>query len=136
MLEQANTPFPDAAWERVDAGLLAKMTLWRTDAGLYALTDDKVLDLGRQLPGYYGNEKPSELRPQTRERLRREAWELFKNTDLFFVKVSSLVSRCNLQHPQANEMSMTAFGSLVHGPKHPTLEAGQACCDISGAHRE
>lgn len=88
-MKQANA-VEDATWERVSAGHLAKLTLWRTDAGLYALTDDKVLDLGRQLPGYYGSEKPSELRPQTRERLRREAWELFKRTDLFFVKVRNI----------------------------------------------
>lgn len=92
MLQKANLVL-DAAWERVNADHLAKMTLWRTDAGLYALTDDKVLDLGRQLPGYYGTEKPSEMRPQTRERLRREAWELFKRMDLFFVKVCSHGSR-------------------------------------------
>jgi hypothetical protein len=87
LLEKLTWYLLDAAWERVNADHLAKMTLWRTDAGLYALTDGKVLDLGRQLPGYYGTEKPSEMRPQTRERLRREAWELFKRMDLFFVKV-------------------------------------------------
>lgn len=66
---------------------LAKLTLWRLEAGLYSLTDSRVLDLGRQLPGYYGSENPSELSRPTVERLRQEAWERFDQMNLFFVKV-------------------------------------------------
>ena len=67
----------------------AKVTLWRVEAQLYALTEDKTWDLGRQLPGYYrGAETPLGMPFQAREGLRQAAWERFRDMDLFFVKVS------------------------------------------------
>jgi hypothetical protein len=79
----------DTDWERAPVSSLAKTTLWRIEAGLYSLTDDRVIHLGRQLPGYYGNDDPAELSFQAREHLRSEAWRRFSNMDLFFVKVCS-----------------------------------------------
>ena len=66
---------------------LAKVTLWRVEAGLYSLLDSKTWDLGRQLPDYYGAETPAELSMQARERLKEAAWKRFQSLDLFFVKV-------------------------------------------------
>lgn len=77
----------DTAWERAPVSQLAKMSLWRVEWRLYSLVDDKVWDLGRQLPEYYGDEDPSELCFHTKQRLREEAWEKFRNMDMFFVKV-------------------------------------------------
>lgn len=77
----------DTAWERVPATELAKLTLWRVEWNLYSLVSSAVWDLGIQLPGYYGNEDPSDLSFQAKEQLKREAWEKFCNTEMFFVRV-------------------------------------------------
>ncbi|KAF4983342.1 hypothetical protein FZEAL_1234 [Fusarium zealandicum] len=79
------------AWERVPVSSLAKLTLWRIEWSLYSLVDEKLWGIGRQLPNYYGDEDPSELRFQTKQRLKQEAWERFLNMDMFFVKVSDLM---------------------------------------------
>ncbi|KAI5465589.1 hypothetical protein BGZ63DRAFT_411124 [Mariannaea sp. PMI_226] len=79
------------AWERVSVSPLAKKSLWRVEWKLYSLVSEKLWDLGRQLPDYYGDEDPCSLGFQTKERLKREAWERFLNTDMFFVKVSDLM---------------------------------------------
>ncbi|KAM5351358.1 hypothetical protein ACJ41O_004081 [Fusarium nematophilum] len=79
------------AWERVPVSPLAKLTIWRIEWSLYSLVDERLWDLGRQLPNYYGEEDPSELRFQTKQRLKQEAYEKFLNTDMFFVKVSDLM---------------------------------------------
>ncbi|KAF4333918.1 nasopharyngeal carcinoma susceptibility LZ16 [Fusarium beomiforme] len=79
------------AWERAPVTALAKLSLWRVEWRLYSLLDDKLWDLGRQLPEYYGDEDPSELGFQTKQRLKTEAWEKFLNMDMFFVKVSDLM---------------------------------------------
>ncbi|RMJ06521.1 hypothetical protein CDV36_013882 [Fusarium kuroshium] len=79
------------AWERVPVSSLAKLTLWRIEWSLYSLVDEKLWDLGRQLPNYYGDEDPSELRFQTKQRLKQEAWERFLDMEMFFVKVSDLM---------------------------------------------
>ncbi|KJZ74103.1 hypothetical protein HIM_06552 [Hirsutella minnesotensis 3608] len=79
------------AWEREPVSNLAKLTLWRTEWARYALISDKLWDLGRQLPGYYGDEEPSSLSFDTKERLKQAAWEKFSALDMFFVKVSDLL---------------------------------------------
>ncbi|WKT42665.1 hypothetical protein QSH57_007501 [Fusarium oxysporum f. sp. vasinfectum] len=79
------------AWERAPVTDLAKLSLWRVEWRLYSLLDDKLWDLGRQLPEYYGDEDPSELGFETKQRLKAEAWEKFFNMDMFFVKVSDLM---------------------------------------------
>ncbi|KAM0562178.1 hypothetical protein ACHAPJ_002623 [Fusarium lateritium] len=79
------------AWERAPVSQLAKVTLWRIEWRLYSLVDEKLWDLGRQLPDYYGDEDPSELCFQTKQRLKEEAWQKFLNMDMFFVKVSDLM---------------------------------------------
>nr|CEG04303.1 unnamed protein product [Fusarium clavum] len=79
------------AWERAPVSQLAKMSLWRVEWRLYSLIDEKVWDLGRQLSGYYGEEDPSELCFDTKQRLREEAWEKFRSMDMFFVKLSDLM---------------------------------------------
>ncbi|KAF4458598.1 hypothetical protein FALBO_14665, partial [Fusarium albosuccineum] len=79
------------AWERAPVSSLAKLTLWRIEWSLYSLVDEKLWDLGRQLPNYYGEEDPSELRFQTKQRLKQEAWERFLNMNMFFVKVSDVM---------------------------------------------
>lgn len=66
---------------------LAKLTIWRTEWTRYALISDKLWDLGRQLPGYYGDEDPSAISFDTKERLKQAAWERFLAMDMFFVKV-------------------------------------------------
>ncbi|CVK88676.1 related to nasopharyngeal carcinoma susceptibility protein LZ16 [Fusarium mangiferae] len=79
------------AWERAPVTELAKLSLWRVEWRLYSLLDDKLWDLGRQLPEYYGDEDPIELGYGTKQRLKAEAWEKFLNMDMFFVKVSDLM---------------------------------------------
>ncbi|KAF5022054.1 hypothetical protein F66182_5900 [Fusarium sp. NRRL 66182] len=79
------------AWERAPVSQLAKLTLWRVEWRLYSLLNEKLWDLGRQLPEYYDDEDPSELCFQTKQRLKEEAWERFRNMDMFFVKVSDLM---------------------------------------------
>ncbi|KAF4495458.1 nasopharyngeal carcinoma susceptibility LZ16 [Fusarium agapanthi] len=79
------------AWERAPVTELAKLSLWRVEWRLYSLLDDKLWDLGRQLPEYYGDEDPSEFSYGTKQRLKAEAWEKFLNMDMFFVKVSDLM---------------------------------------------
>lgn len=85
----------DTAWERAPVTELAKLSLWRVEWRLYSLLDDKLWDLGRQLPEYYGDEDPSELGYGTKQRLKAEAWEKFLNMDMFFVKVT--ISHSNMQ---------------------------------------
>ncbi|XP_044724277.1 ankyrin repeats (3 copies) domain-containing protein [Hirsutella rhossiliensis] len=79
------------AWERAPVSSLAKLTIWRTEWTRYALISDKLWDLGRQLPGYYGDEDPSAMNFDTKERLKNAAWERFLAMDMFFVKVSDLL---------------------------------------------
>jgi hypothetical protein len=80
----------DTAWERAPVSQLAKLTLWRVEWPLYTLLGEKVRDLGRQLPGCYGDEEDhSNLGFQTKVRLRQEAWEKFRSLDMFFVKVNT-----------------------------------------------
>lgn len=86
-LKTTANPTSDTDWRRVPVSHLAKVTLWRVEAGLYSLLDAKTQDLGRQLPDYYGSENPAELSMQTKDRLKQAAWERFRSMDLFFVKV-------------------------------------------------
>ncbi|KAH6896558.1 hypothetical protein B0T10DRAFT_583127 [Thelonectria olida] len=79
------------SWQRVPVSQLAKKSLWRVEWKLYSLVSENLCDLGRQLPEYYGDEDPYSLRFQTKERLKREAWERFLSTDMFFVKLSDLM---------------------------------------------
>jgi hypothetical protein len=46
-----------------------------------------MLDLGQELPGYYGEEDATRLSHNTIQRLRKEAWDRFRELDMFFVKV-------------------------------------------------
>lgn len=79
------------SWERASVSELAKTSLWRIENGLYSLTIDKMLDLGQELPGYYGEEDATRLSHNTIQRLRKEAWDRFRELDMFFVKVSDLL---------------------------------------------
>lgn len=72
------------------ATYLAKLTLWRIEWQLYSLVSRKLWDLGRQLPEYYDGQDPGEMCFEIRERLKLEAWERFRTTDMFFVKVGAL----------------------------------------------
>lgn len=54
----------------------------------YTLFADKLWDLGEQVPGCYGNERPDRLSHDNKDRLKQEAWEKFEAMDMFFVKVS------------------------------------------------
>lgn len=72
---------------------VAKQTIWRLESDRYALTSPNLYDLGRQLPGYYG-EEPENMSYRVVERLRREAWHKFAAMDMFFVKV------CTNHHPR------------------------------------
>jgi hypothetical protein len=95
------------AWERAPVSQLAKMSLWRVEWRLYSLVDDKVWDLGRQLPEYYGDEDPSELCFHTKQRLREEAWEKFRNMDMFFVKLSDLMyTVSNIPHLRNTQLAV------------------------------
>jgi hypothetical protein len=82
---------PDTAWERVPVSQFAKLTLWRLEASMYALTLEKYWDLGRQLPGCYNTDDPSTLDYESKETLRWESWERFRNMDMFFIKLSDLL---------------------------------------------
>lgn len=79
------------AWERAPVSRLAKFTLWRTEWGLYSLLSEKYWDIGQQLPDYYSGEDPAALSFQTKQELKRAAWDRFLNTDMFFVKLSELL---------------------------------------------
>lgn len=70
---------------------LAKITIWRTEWPRYSLLSEKLWDLGRQLPGYYGEADPSNLDFYTKQQLKTAAWEKFAALDMFFVKVTILV---------------------------------------------
>ncbi|KAF4986567.1 hypothetical protein FGRMN_10775 [Fusarium graminum] len=95
------------AWERVPVSQLAKMSLWRVEWSLYSLLDEKVWDLGRQVPGCYGDEDPSKLRFQAKKQLREEAWEKFRNLDMFFVKMSDLMYTApNIPHLRNIQLSV------------------------------
>jgi hypothetical protein len=75
------------AWERVPAPELAKKSIWMMEADRYALTSNSFVDMGAELPDYFGGENPHRLHPQTPQRLRLEANALYLQTDMFFVKV-------------------------------------------------
>ncbi|SPJ79640.1 related to nasopharyngeal carcinoma susceptibility protein LZ16 [Fusarium torulosum] len=95
------------AWERAPVSQLAKLTLWRVEWPLYSLLGEKVRDLGRQLPGCYGDEDPLKLEFQTKNRLREEAWEKFRNLDMFFVKMSDLMYTVpNIPHLRNIQLSV------------------------------
>ncbi|OAA34458.1 ankyrin repeat protein [Metarhizium rileyi] len=79
------------AWERAPVNRLAKITIWRTESSRYSLLSEELWELGRQLPGCYGNADPSRLDFSTRTRLRDEAWEKFLKLDMFFVKLSDFL---------------------------------------------
>lgn len=83
----ANIVKKDTAWERAGVSELGKKTLWRTEWPRYSLLAEKLWDIGRQLPGHYGDEDPSSMKFETREHLQQAAWDRFLQMDLFFVKV-------------------------------------------------
>lgn len=78
------------AWERVPVTQLAKASLWKTEWARWSLLDGKLWELGRQIPGYYGEEDAASLAFETKKRLKAAAWDRFLATDMFFVKVSIL----------------------------------------------
>lgn len=43
--------------------------------------------MGQQLPEFYEANDPADWDFRTKERLKQEAWERFRNLELFFVKV-------------------------------------------------
>ncbi|OAQ70204.1 ankyrin repeat protein [Pochonia chlamydosporia 170] len=79
------------AWERAPVNRLAKITIWRTEWPRYSLLSEKLWDLGRQLPGYYGEADPSNLDFYTKQQLKTAAWEKFAALDMFFVKLSDFL---------------------------------------------
>ncbi|KAG5914970.1 hypothetical protein E4U42_000216 [Claviceps africana] len=80
------------AWERVPVSRLAKITLWRTECPRYCLLSQNLWDLGRQLPGCYGDvAEPSECDFRTKQQLIKAAWEKFEALDMFFVKLSDFL---------------------------------------------
>lgn len=66
---------------------IAKKSLWRTEWIRYSLLAEKLWELGEQLPDYYGNEPPSGLSYDNKDRIKQAAWEKFQAMDMFFVKV-------------------------------------------------
>ncbi|KAG6291693.1 hypothetical protein E4U09_003830 [Claviceps aff. purpurea] len=80
------------AWERAPVSHLGKITLWRTEWPRYCLLSEKLWDLGRQLPGCYGDDiDPSECDFHTRQQLIRAGWERFEALEMFFVKLSDFL---------------------------------------------
>ncbi len=75
------------SWRRLPVSMIAKRIIWRLECDRYSLTDPDLFDIGTQLSDYYGTEDPDSLGTLGLERLRREAWEKFSSTDMFFVKV-------------------------------------------------
>jgi hypothetical protein len=51
------------------------------------MLSEKLWDLGRQLPGYYGEADPSNMAFHVKQQLKMAAWEKFAALDMFFVKV-------------------------------------------------
>lgn len=76
------------AWDRVPVSLIAKRTIWRLESDRYALTSPSLYELGKQIPGYYGDDVPERMSYRATEKLRGDAWEKFSTMDMFFVKVS------------------------------------------------
>ncbi|KAK4190108.1 hypothetical protein QBC35DRAFT_378900 [Podospora australis] len=80
------------AWPRKPVPAAAKSTIWRLEAGRYALLDHCLFELGRQLPeGYYEGQDPEHMDHQTAQRLKAKAWDKFSAMDMFFVKVSDFM---------------------------------------------
>ncbi|OAQ84728.1 ankyrin repeat protein [Purpureocillium lilacinum] len=79
------------AWERVPATKVAKLSVLKTEGGVYALTRQTVWDLGRQVPDCYSVKDPSDLDTAGMEEHRIAAQERFLAMDMFFVKVSDLL---------------------------------------------
>lgn len=86
----------DTAWERAPVSRLAKTTIWRTEWPRYTLLSEKLWDLGRQLPGYFGESDPASLDFQTKQQLKVAAWEKFVALDMFFVKVRLSICLCDV----------------------------------------
>ena len=91
------------AWERAPVSQLAKVTLWRTEWPRYSLLAENLWDLGRQLPGYYGDDDPSALDFGAKQQLKTAAWEKFQALELFFVKVRD-----------RSPLVVTLHGSVLH----------------------
>ncbi|QPH01247.1 hypothetical protein C2857_005446 [Epichloe festucae Fl1] len=79
------------AWEREPVSHLAKVTIWRTEWPRYSLLSEKLWDLGRHLPGYYGDVEPYECDIHTKQQLMNAAWKKFEALDMFFVKLSDFL---------------------------------------------
>ncbi|KAI3533143.1 hypothetical protein CSPX01_12940 [Colletotrichum filicis] len=82
-----------AAWEHVSVSDLAKKVIWRLESDWYALLKENFYELGTGLSDYYGEgEDPFKMSFRSKEKLRGEAREKFLKMDMFFVKVSDLMS--------------------------------------------
>ncbi|KOS18330.1 hypothetical protein ESCO_002499 [Escovopsis weberi] len=92
-------------------------------------------DLGRQLPDYYG-EDPAAMTVWKKQDLKKLAWEKFDNTDIFFVKVSDLMSIvANTPHLQNIRLSVGYRELLESESQVSTFATSQKWRGDPDAHR-
>lgn len=114
------------AWERIPVSRLGKITVWRTEWSRYSLLAEKLWDLGRQIPGYYGDEDPATMNFHAKEALKKAAWERFLSTDLFFVKLSDLLYTVpNIPHLRNLKLAIEYRELLESEAQASTWHAGQ-----------
>ncbi|UNI14140.1 hypothetical protein JDV02_000805 [Purpureocillium takamizusanense] len=75
------------AWERVPATKVAKISVWRTEGGRYALTAGQLWEIGRQAHDCCGGKDPTNFDPLGLAQHRKDTLEKFLAMDMFFVKV-------------------------------------------------
>lgn len=124
------------AWERVAVTPLAKASLWRTEWPRWSLLDEKLWELGRQIPGYYGEEDAASLAFESKKRLKTAAWDRFLATDMFFVKLSDfLYTVPNIPHLRNLELGIE-YRELAEAEADLTsLTGGQKWRRDPGAER-
>lgn len=124
------------AWERVPVSRLGKLTIWRTEWPRYSLLSEKLWDLGRQLPGYYGDDDPSTLNFRAKETLKKAAWDRFLATELFFVKLSDLLYTIpNIPHLRTIKLAVEYRELLESDAQASGWQAGQKWKQDPGADR-
>ncbi|KAK2593150.1 hypothetical protein QQS21_009160 [Conoideocrella luteorostrata] len=95
------------AWVRAPVSHLAKVTILRTEWPRYSLLSERMWDLGRQLPGFYGDVEPSILDFDARKKIKCATEKNFYDLDMFFVKLSDfLYTVPNIPHLRNIKLSV------------------------------
>lgn len=81
-----------SGWAHATASPAAKYVILGKGRPSCGLIDADEWDLGRQLPGYYLGKEPEQLSFKEKRQLQEESKLKFMDMDLFFVKVSRLLT--------------------------------------------